>query len=135
MIVLRERIKKEAASYEGSTGLPFASPEVAEKNQKDFNDCLRRLPNASGIYRYELRGNNVISYDEVHNEFHASTDLGGYSPGSLSSKKKLTPQEEGELYHDVGLGLVDIWQVPAGGHQMASKRLWHGVVNIAPRRK
>jgi hypothetical protein len=128
-----KNILKETQKYEGSS-LPYASELIAEKNQKEFNQVLKNLPNASGVYRYEIRSGNFIVYNEVRNIFVHLTDMGGYRKYSLSTATPLTSTEEEDLYHDVGLGIVDIWQEPTVGVGK-SMSLWHGIVNIARARK
>jgi hypothetical protein len=111
-----------------------ASPELAEQNRDGFQAALRVLSSrqGGGIEYYQVRGSSIVEYDPVDNCFNHHIELHGYRPHSLGGKKPLTSEEEDDLWHEVALGLADLYIVSC--HTGESKRFWHGVSNLGKRR-
>jgi len=108
--------------------LQFDSIELAERNQQEFNTCLNSIPNWTGIKRILIQGNEFFYYDQVNKIFYRAQDLGGYRKMSISSYEPITMQQEEELYHEIGLGVVDICIIDYYNDTM--ERVWYGKCNI-----
>lgn len=108
--------------------------ELYEKNIAEFNSVLKSLPNASGVYRYETRSNYFVFYDEVHKKFHFLEDFGGYRKYSQAGIIYLKDYQEEIIYHEAGLGLLALWQVPIYFKDVKPVRLFQGELNIFTQR-
>ena len=114
--------------------IAFASEELAEHNRDGFQAALRAVTarRGGGIEYYQVRGSSIVEYDPVENAFFHHIELNGYRPHSLGAKKPLTSEEEDDLWHEVSLGLVQLWIMPCTVGE--PKCFWKGVSNMAPRR-
>lgn len=107
-----------------------ASEKLAEQNRDGFQAGLRTLTarRGGGIEYYQVRGSSIVEYDPVENCFFHHIELHGYRPHSLGAKKPLTSEEEDALWHEVSLGLVELWIMPCTIGE--PKRFWKGVSNM-----